>query len=60
MGTVYKVWVEIEEYDEEEGHGETCGGLDIGCSGTFGTIEEAHAHAKRIHEAGRGAPDWTE
>jgi hypothetical protein len=56
----YKVWVEIEEYDTETESGETTGLMDIGCSGTFDTIEEAHAHAKLIHDAGRDGPGWTE
>lgn len=51
-GKVYKVWVEIEEYDIEEEHGENSGAaLSIPCTATFRTEEEAFALAEKMHEA---------
>lgn len=49
MAKQYKVWIEVEEYDDETESGETLGCLDIGCSGSFDTEEEAHAFAKELH-----------
>lgn len=60
MAKVYKVWIEIEEYDEETGNGVTLPLLDCGSSGTFDTEEEAREHALKLHSAGSAAPDWTE
>lgn len=47
-GQVYKVWIEIEEYDIEEETGHTLGPLNIPCSGTFATLEEAEQLAERL------------
>jgi hypothetical protein len=48
---VYKVWVEIEEYDTDTEHGETVPLLDIPCSGTYATAELAKAAAEIAHES---------
>ncbi len=52
MAKVYKVWIDIEEYDDEEESGELddIATIDIGYSGTFDTIEEARAFAKQLNE----------
>jgi hypothetical protein len=56
-GKVYKVWVEIEEYDVAEGHGENSGAaLSIPCTATFKTEGEAVALAEKMHAAFENAP----
>lgn len=49
MSKSYKVWIEIEEYDEKTGHGET---LDApGASlAVFDTNEKAWAYAEKLTE----------
>lgn len=48
-GRVYKVWIEIEEYDIESGRGRPVDCLEIPCSGTFVTEARARALAKDLH-----------
>ncbi len=55
-GKVYKVWIEIEEYDIKRGDGETVHCLSTGSTATFRTIEEAEALAKQINEVFGDAP----
>lgn len=50
MAYVYKVWIDIEEYDEDTGDGALLDCINIGCSGTFATREEAEAFAKELNE----------
>jgi hypothetical protein len=49
-GKVYKVWIDIEEYDIEGGHGELLD-MSIPCTGTYATEDEALAVAERMHSA---------
>lgn len=59
MSKVYKVWIEIEEYDEESGVGETVPLIDFAATADFETLEEAHQFALALHEAGeRLAWSW--
>lgn len=46
----YKVWIEIEEYDEKTGNGKT---LDAPGSSlaSFDSYDEAYAYAERITKA---------
>ncbi len=46
----YKVWIEIEEYDERTGCGDTCDAPG-GALATFGTFEEAYDFAEQIDSA---------
>lgn len=49
-GKVYKLWIDIEEYDIEREHGEL---LDcpLPCTGTYATADEALEVARRMHAA---------
>lgn len=58
-GKVYKVWIEIEEYDIEEGVGETIP-CSTGCTATFATSDEADALAEQIQAAFEHAPGQVE
>lgn len=55
----YKVWVEVEEFDEETERGEIIGPLDMGCTATYRTYKGAKRLAKKLHDHARGAPGWT-
>jgi hypothetical protein len=46
----YKVWIEIEEYDERTGCGNNCDAPG-GALATFGTYEEAYDFAEQIDSA---------
>ena len=46
----YKVWIEIEEYDERTGFCNNCDAPG-GALGTFGTYEEAYDFAEQIDSA---------
>jgi hypothetical protein len=48
--THYKVWIEIEACDEDADTYDTVTPIDIGCSGSFDTLEEAEAFARALHE----------
>jgi hypothetical protein len=48
--TTYKVWIEIEEYDERTGCGNNCYAPG-GELATFGTYEEAYDFAEQIDSA---------
>lgn len=52
MAKEYKVWIEIEEYDDETDHYDD---LDapFGPTATFATDEEALAFAERLHAIGQ-------
>lgn len=48
-GRVYKVWIDIEEYDIASEHGVLLDSLTIPCTATFATEEEAVKYAERIN-----------
>lgn len=49
MAKVYKVWIEIEEFDEDTG--ESCDhDLPFAATGEFDTIEAAESFATEMHE----------
>ena len=49
MAREYKVWIVVEQIDEEVGDGEDVDCLDFASTGTFDTIEEAKAFATSLH-----------
>lgn len=53
MGKVYKVWVDIEEIDEDEGHYEDLG-MPISTITEYDTLEEAQAVQREIVERFEG------
>lgn len=55
-GKVYKVWIDIEEYDIESGNGQLLDCLNIGSTATFETLDEAEQLANRINEQHQDAP----
>jgi hypothetical protein len=49
----YKVWIEIEEYDDETENGETVdGALGVASTADFGTLDDAIQFAERLHYTG--------
>jgi Asp-tRNA(Asn)/Glu-tRNA(Gln) amidotransferase B subunit len=52
MSKVYKVWLEIEEYDEDTESGETVPFLEIGATGDFTTPEAAREFVLALHDIG--------
>lgn len=50
MAKTYKVWIEVEEYDDETDE-YTDVVLDFGSEEEFDTEEEAVAYAEKMHEA---------
>lgn len=48
-GKVYKVWIEIEEYDIEAEEGVTVDALSFPCTATFRTADQAVNFAARLH-----------
>jgi hypothetical protein len=55
MAKTYKVWVEVEEYDEDTGDGET---LDMAGASVaqFKDVDEAMAFAERLQAIGESLP----
>ncbi len=51
MAIVYKVWIDIDEYDEDSEDGKLLDSLNIPCTATFDTFEKANRFALEIHEA---------
>ena len=51
MAKEYKVWIEIEEYDDETDKYKTIG-LKFASTGCFDTEKEAREFAHRLHEIG--------
>lgn len=47
-GNVYKLWLNTETYDVKEGSGQLDDNLDIECSGTWATEEDAQAAAEAL------------
>ena len=47
----YKVWIEVEEIDEENAIYQAVD-LPFGGEATFDTVEEAIAYAKKLHDGG--------
>lgn len=56
-GIVYKVWIEIERYDIDREQGETIDLLNVSCSGTFATVDDARDHAMKLHDASAAMPN---
>lgn len=51
MAKTYKVWIEVEEYDEETGESQQIS-PSFGVTGTFSTQEEAEEFASKLHGLG--------
>jgi len=54
----YKVWIEVEEFDEENDYYETVD-LPFSAEATFDTLKEATTYAERLHD-GLTEEDWEE
>ncbi len=54
MAKTYKVWIEVEEYDDETDEYSDVY-LDFGSEESFDTEEEAIAYANKMHDAGQAA-----
>ena len=52
MAKTYRVWIEVEEYDDETDE-YTDVDLDFGSEEVFNTEEEAVEYASKMHEAGQ-------
>ena len=50
MAKVYKIWIELEEVDEDNDHYETIP-LDFAQEEEFDTLEDALAYANKLHNA---------
>ncbi len=49
---VYKVWIEIEEHDDEVDKYSTIDNLDFAATAAFDTLEEAEQFANELHRKG--------
>ena len=54
MAKIYKVWIEVEEIDEDEDHYERLD-LPFSATGEFEDELKAHMFAARLHDFGIGA-----
>jgi hypothetical protein len=52
MAKVYKVWIEIEEYDEDTEEGETVALMDFASTADFANAEDARTFAIQLHRIG--------